>query len=500
METQITVGVTGHRHLCEADKPRLREEIRRFFLENFDANQPVRVLDGLAEGADQLVAQTVQRWGGSEDAVNATSSIELGDDADRLFHTLVIVNERDVKTKYDGGWASGMQSFYLDGEFVGAITDNNGQERALMDTFRYGAIYNRTFDGMTEPAADSGLAFRDLRFATNVWTSAEAKAYALDRQVPCDDFLFDYRFTTGEKHFYGNGFADPVTVAAGYTPVHGTSGYGTAVHATGYGINNDDIKKALAGNWSLAMSFKSCDIEKGAIISLGDIPANGTKQLAILSSSTEGRLYAAVVQRWGGTDAINRSFGDQTIEVGGADFANEFHTLVVTHVPTDAANTGVLTVYVDGVQVHQFTTVNLGQERAFGNGIRFGALMDNGRTTSLPSDIKPTAYCPDTAFQNVRLYDRLLSADEIAAYAAEFPAAAATKGSIGDYGFRHSFSTGKLVSDNGTFASTGGFNDNGLVGTGTAVDAPAYAAEGVKACFPDKTGYGTVTGGPKPRW
>ena len=59
METQITVGVTGHRHLCEADKPRLREEIRRFFLENFDANQPVRVLDGLAEGADQLVAQTV---------------------------------------------------------------------------------------------------------------------------------------------------------------------------------------------------------------------------------------------------------------------------------------------------------------------------------------------------------------------------------------------------------------------------------------------------------
>ena len=51
METQITVGVTGHRHLFEADKPRLREEIRRFFLENFDANQPVRVLDGLAEGA-----------------------------------------------------------------------------------------------------------------------------------------------------------------------------------------------------------------------------------------------------------------------------------------------------------------------------------------------------------------------------------------------------------------------------------------------------------------
>ena len=306
--------------------------------------------------------------------------------------------------------------------------------------------------------------------------------------------LMDYTFTSGAKSYSGT-LEEPVTTAPGYTAVHGTNGYGTAVHAVGYAINNDDIKTTLAGEWTLATSFKSCDIEKGVLLSLGDVPANGTKQLAILSSSTEGRLYAAVVQRWGGTDAINRSLDDQTIAVSGADFTKEFHTLVVTHVPTDATNTGILTIYVDGVQAHQFTTVNLGQERAFGGGFRFGALMDNGRKTSLPSDIASTVYCPDTAFQNVRLYGKVLSADEIAAYAAEFPAAAATKGSIGDYGFRHSFSTGKLVSENGTFASTGGFNDNGLAGTGTAVDAPAYAAEGVKACFPDKTGYGTVTGG-----
>ena len=311
--------------------------------------------------------------------------------------------------------------------------------------------------------------------------------------------LMDYTFTSGAKSYSGT-LEEPVTTAPGYTAVHGTNGYGTAVHAVGYAINNDDIKTTLAGEWTLATSFKSCDIEKGVLLSLGNIPANGTKQLAILSSSTEGRLYAAVVQRWGSSTQVNRSLGDQTIEVSGADFTREFHTLVVTHVPTDATHTGVLTIYVDGVQAHQFTTVNLGYERVFGGGFRFGALMDNGRTTSLPSDIESTAYCPDTAFQNVRLYGKALSASEIAAYAAEFPAATATKGSIGDYGFRHSFSTGKLVSDNGTFASTGGFNDNGLVGTGTAVDAPAYAAEGVKACFPDKTGYGTVTGGLNRDW
>ena len=353
--------------------------------------------------------------------------------------------------------------------------------------------------------ANPSAEYDEVRIWSRAFTAKELALNAvsgpdtiLDHDSRGNSPLLAYDFTSGAKAYSGF-IDDPVTVAAGYTAVHGTNGYGTAVHAAGYGTS-DAIRTTLAGEWSLATSFKSCDIEKGVLLSLGNIPANGTKQLAILSSSTEGRLYAAVVQRWGGTTAINRSLDDQTIAVSGADFANEFHTLVVTHVPTDAKNTGALTVYVDGVQVHQFTTVNLGQERAFGNGIRFGALMDAGRTTSLPSDIKSTAYCPDTAFQNVRLYDRLLSADEISAYAAEFPAAAATKGSIGDYGFRHSFSTGKLVSDNGTFASTGGFNDNGLVGTGTAVDAPAYAAEGVKACFPDKTGYGTVTGGLNRDW
>jgi len=59
MESQLVVGVTGHRHLFEEDIPRLKAEIRRFFLENFDENQKVYVLDALAEGADQLVAEVV---------------------------------------------------------------------------------------------------------------------------------------------------------------------------------------------------------------------------------------------------------------------------------------------------------------------------------------------------------------------------------------------------------------------------------------------------------
>ncbi|MBQ5531818.1 MAG: InlB B-repeat-containing protein, partial [Kiritimatiellae bacterium] len=146
-----------------------------------------------AEGS--LVAQTVQNWyqaDGNTGGVNATSSIALGSDPDRTFHTLVIVNERNIKTDYEWEWASGMQSFYLDGKFVGAITDPDGQERALMDTIRYGAIYNRAFDGMTEPAAESGLAFRDLRFTTNVWTSAEAEVYASELEASAAAFTVTF--------------------------------------------------------------------------------------------------------------------------------------------------------------------------------------------------------------------------------------------------------------------------------------------------------------------
>ncbi|MBQ4144763.1 MAG: hypothetical protein IJD43_14945 [Thermoguttaceae bacterium] len=53
------VGVTGHRHLFKEDHETLKEKIRTFFLENFQPEERVLVLCGLAEGADQLAAETV---------------------------------------------------------------------------------------------------------------------------------------------------------------------------------------------------------------------------------------------------------------------------------------------------------------------------------------------------------------------------------------------------------------------------------------------------------
>ena len=56
---QIIVGVTGHRHLFTEDIEDLTQTIRYFFLENFSTEDSVFVLSGLAEGADQLAAETV---------------------------------------------------------------------------------------------------------------------------------------------------------------------------------------------------------------------------------------------------------------------------------------------------------------------------------------------------------------------------------------------------------------------------------------------------------
>lgn len=55
----VTLGVTGHRHLFEADRLPLTQRVREFFLENFSPDDRVLVLDALAEGADQLVAEVV---------------------------------------------------------------------------------------------------------------------------------------------------------------------------------------------------------------------------------------------------------------------------------------------------------------------------------------------------------------------------------------------------------------------------------------------------------
>jgi len=153
---------------------------------------PVKALVLCSDADGGLYAKIVQRWGSGEDAVNDVGSIasltiasgDLGGGTTNGFHTLVVVNERDVKTdeQWNTSWKSGMLSFYWDGVYKGALTGVDGQGPTFTPTMRYGAIYNRTYTGSSNfvesSNKDSGLAFYDLRFIPQVWTSAEAADYA----------------------------------------------------------------------------------------------------------------------------------------------------------------------------------------------------------------------------------------------------------------------------------------------------------------------------------
>ena len=55
----IVLGVTGHRDLPSEDADALRMNIRQFFeqLQRTYPNSPFKLISGLAEGADSLVAE-----------------------------------------------------------------------------------------------------------------------------------------------------------------------------------------------------------------------------------------------------------------------------------------------------------------------------------------------------------------------------------------------------------------------------------------------------------
>ena len=358
------------------------------------------------------------------------------------------------------------------------------------DTFNLGW----SFWNNDAPNAD----FDEVRVWDGVLSVAEILASAaagadavVTEESDSSAVLFKYDFSGGINNFSGI-VGDPVTVAPGYTPVHGTSGYGTAVHASGYGTSGT-LAAVLAGDWSLAMSFKSCDIDKGVILALGNTQDSQTKQLAICSDGAN-KLYLALVQNY---SSGKNTILPQTVTASGS-LADSFHSLVVTHTPNsnNASRTGMMTFYLDGEQVAQIDSDSNGGERAFGNGLRFGALMSSGN----PSDYKTTAYHPDVAYRDVRLFTKVLSADEIASYAATFPAAAATKGSIDAYGFRHDFSSGKLVVTGEGYTDGDGEGANGIVGTGTKVFGPKVAGKYTKSAFPSKDGYGMIDGGLNRDW
>ena len=269
-----------------------------------------------------------------------------------------------------------------------------------------------------------------------------------------DDYCFRYDFSHGDWGFDNNGgsAADPITSSRGGWGVKGTNGYATAYHPDGYGYITDGAE-LLADDWSLAMSVKSCNVEKGIIFSVGSVLTTGKKSIVICSSGTPGRLHAAVLQQWTSYSTTYPQYRTCPTSCnldGLGDTTNEFHSLVLVHRKGTQA-TGVVTFYWDGIEVGTLDTSVQSATRPFANGIQFSDLH-GGLTPYLTETLgysRQKANC-DIAFQDFRFYSRALSDDEASLYAGCYPAAPAFVDSIDNFYFRYGFTTGgKTYEHNG---------------------------------------------------
>ncbi|MBQ5530811.1 MAG: hypothetical protein IIT98_02265, partial [Kiritimatiellae bacterium] len=431
----------------------------------------LRILSSSTSG--KLSAVMAQTWNVNYNQ-NTPASLVLTDlgDTTGSFHTLVAVYTKD----------DAMIKLYWDGAYKGEFNSLNemGADKVFRSNLQFGGSLNNTVASHVSTASNLNVAFQNVTFYTEALGADAISEYAAAfpsaaaTSTTIDGALFDYGFTTGAMVYDGT-IEDPVTNAPGYTAVNGASGYGTAVHACGYGAIEDGENILNNGDWTLAMSVKSCDVENGILLSLGGSgKASLGRELRILSSSTPGKLSAVAAQTWDLTEPLNAPASFELTGLG--DTTGSFHTLVAVYTKDDTK----IKLYWDGVLKGEFNSLQgIGEDKVFRSFFQFGDSV-NGQTYSSLNHV-PTAWCPDAAFQDVRFYTRAFDADEALAYALEFPAVAAATSAIDDVTFRHDFTNGTLV------ATGDGWTDSGLASTGTAVEGvPGGAA------FPSKDGYGTV--------
>ena len=446
----------------------------------------------------KLYVPIFQKWSSSGKNIPAIVELTNLGDTTNTFHTLVAVHVQGTPYSVMKG---GSITLYWDGKPVGSLhSAYQSGDRPFANGFQLSSAhggFGSDLSAYSDMSGNNNLAFQDVRFFNRALSAEEAQMYA-EAFPPCkvgdviDDYLFRYDFRSGAKvysHF--NHPTEPTADWSGYTAVNGPDGYGKAVHACGTGTITDGNTK-LNEDWTLAMSVKPCDVEKGVILCLGRCDTVNTKELAICSSSTPGKIHIAAIQRWtSGSSGVNVPLTLNPTGLG--DTTNAFHTLVAVHEASKGTKkfpgrqeTGLITFYWDGTSIGTIDTGTNGGERLFENGFRFSALR-----TALSGYADLTGN-PDAAFRDVRFFTRALPASEIALYASQYPAATAAVCDLDGYHFRHNFATGKLAVEGS------GFTDTSLAGTGTKVMGGVVGSK--YAAFPDKAGVGTVSGGFNRDW
>ena len=294
-----------------------------------------------------------------------------------------------------------------------------------------------------------------------------AAAFATTAAMATDleSFYFRYDFSGGTKQFIGSASQtiDPINTdaaAANFETAYDVNGVATAVRVNSTAYGTDRIggsaaagRTVLAGDWTLAMSLKPGDVNRGVLFSLGRANSNGNKAIFLASSSSPGKFYVGTARKKiksGKYEGSDRELAYEWELTTSANLTRGYHTIVAVH-----TTGGSVSIYIDGELAYVCddptatsldTTLNCSASTCvFGNGIQFNQV--HGTSTFLAANGYSQSWNnPDVAFRDVRLYNSAFTASDAAAYAALYPPTATFRpsASVRAYGV-NAIDTGYLV-------------------------------------------------------
>ena len=251
-----------------------------------------------------------------------------------------------------------------------------------------------------------------------------------------ESYHLRHDFSTGARVFIGGPNCPTDFIADTSTDsmaVVGPNGPGSAMHVgncagqlaiNGVQVNSNDSSStkttdlALNTNaWTLAMSFRPGNVEKGMLFSIGRLnggKSSGRIAITVCSSSDPSKLYLQEFYR--GADAYVPEKGNAVELTGLGNMTNGFHTLVMVYSPSDKT----ITPYVDGTKKTVFTlSSKTTTSRAVGNAFHYGSFPSiTGEVTGFSRSYTNN----DVAFYDTRFYFGAFSDADAAAYAALYPA------------------------------------------------------------------------------
>lgn len=246
-----------------------------------------------------------------------------------------------------------------------------------------------------------------------------AATSALADVTNLENYRFRYDFSKGKNNFITSQSVIGNFVGTSIVAVEGPNGASDAVHVSGGPWSAFNSQSVLNSTWTLAMSVKFGNTEGGVLLGIGRLPQNGSKQIAICSSSDKSKLYVRELSR---PKSTHTTAGSYTLTDLG-DVTQGYHTLVIVHVMPSSGNKGTLYFYWDGVAKGSYA---IKTDKPFGSsssisGMQFGQLLTASSGTFSGYTYVTTGGNNAYSLYDFRLYAGQFSAADAAAYAALYP-------------------------------------------------------------------------------